>query len=354
MPTVVFVASIQRTLAGFIAPVSNAARSEGWATVGIAASENGIELEDQFDRIYDLPSFRRGGPLAHLRALVHLVKILRQESPDVVHLSTPSAILVGRIAAFWCRIPSISAVHGTYLEPFGLHAVAFRSGEIVTSWMSRFIVVLNEEDVRFYRRLTRSTSVLLAPAGGAGVVTQSDRSSMSDFAGNNRLLYMGRLAKDKNMDLLVDAFIKLQDLFADLELFIVGSSLPGDPTWTPRLLPGITFCPWTDTPEVEIASASVVVTASDREGFSMLVAEALIQGVRVVAVSNRGSRQQAKQAGVGLTICEKNIDSLASAISANLSSVSGPREFNSELAEKWGRPATTKFLLDVMEATLPS
>ena len=50
---------------------------------------------------------RRVDPLCDIRAFVSLVKIIRQERPTIVHTHTSKAGLLGRLAAFLCRVPVI-------------------------------------------------------------------------------------------------------------------------------------------------------------------------------------------------------------------------------------------------------
>jgi len=50
---------------------------------------------------------RRVDPLCDIRAFISLVKIIRQERPMIVHTHTSKAGLLGRLAAFLCRVPVI-------------------------------------------------------------------------------------------------------------------------------------------------------------------------------------------------------------------------------------------------------
>jgi glycosyltransferase involved in cell wall biosynthesis len=209
-------------------------------------------------------------------------------------------------------------------------------------------VVLNEDDARFYRRVTGRRRVLSAPAGGAGV----GLSGLGRVPGRERTgavaLYLGRLAGDKNLDFLVRAWATARRSCPELVLRFVGSAVAGDPGWDPPDAPGIEFAPWTDDPLSEMQDAAVVVSASRREGFPLTVAEAVVAGVPVVAVENRGTREIERQAGAdAITLVKCDPDQLAAAINSAVAGL--PRtQFREALARRWGREATVAFHVSVV------
>jgi hypothetical protein len=272
---VLFADSVAPTLVRFVAPVARALEAQGWETVGVAGGVTG------FDRVYDVPPFRRRGLRAHFAAFRTLRQVMALEIPGVAQLHTPAAVALGRLAAASFRVPSISVVHGTFLEPRSRRGALFALAEAPLAWISRRTVV-NGDDARFYRRLCRLGSVSQAPAGGAGVdVRPTDSSAQPPPTA----LYLGRLAADKHLDFLVGAWKEARRQVPDLRLRIVGRTLDGDPPWMPPQIEGIEHVHWTDDPSAEIADATALVTASRREGFPMVVAEAICVGVPVVATT---------------------------------------------------------------------
>jgi glycosyltransferase involved in cell wall biosynthesis len=298
---------------------------------------------DGFDRVYDLPPFRRRGPRPHLAAFRVLRQVLAREVPDVAHLQTPAAIALGRLAAASVRVPSISVVHGTFLEPRSQRAALFALAEVPFAWVSRRTVVLNGDDARFYRRLCHRGSVTQAPAGGAGVDVRLAGPSAPPIP---TTLYLGRLAADKNLDLLVDAWKDARRRVPDLRLRIVGLALDGDPPWVPPQLDGIEYAGWTDDASAEIDRATALVTASPREGFPMVVAEAVCAGIPVVAVENRGTREIARQVNVGLTVVPPDTARFADALVAAVRS--HERRPRPDLLARWGTEATVAFHVGVI------
>jgi glycosyltransferase involved in cell wall biosynthesis len=336
---VVFVASIAPTLAHFVSPVALALQAQGWEAIAVASGAGSLR---GFDRAYDLPPFRRKGLWAHLVAFRALRQVLLREAPDVVHLHTPSAVALGRLAAASAGVPSISVVHGTLLEPRSRRSALFVLAEAPFAWISSRTVVVNRDDARFYRRICRRGSVQQAPAGGAGVAVLAAGASAPS---SPNALYLGRMAVDKNLDFLVEAWKEARQRIPNLTLRFVGGSLEGDPAWTPPDLDGIEHEGWSD-PSIEIDRARVLVVASRREGFSLVVAEAICAGIPVVAVENRGTREIARQVQSGLTVVPFDTARFADAlVEAEHCHKRHPRP---DLLARWGTEATVTFHLGVI------
>jgi glycosyltransferase involved in cell wall biosynthesis len=334
------VAAIAVTLDTFVVPIAEALHDGGWTTI---ATADGASQLAGFDSAVDLPAFRRRGILAHLKAFRALVRTIRVVKPDVVHLNTPAAVAMGRIAAALARVPSVSVIHGTFLEPRSWATIPFGVIETLFARMSKVTVVLNEDDARFYRRVCGKARVLIAPAGGAGIdFERSDHRPVEDQS-RKVALFVGRLAGDKNLDFLVQAWTTARRACPDLVLRLVGSTLAGDPPWARPDVPGIEFAPWTDDPLSEILGATIFVSASRREGFALTVAEAVVAGVPTVVLENRGTREIERQAGgaaISVVKCDRTLFATAMAQAVSESSRS---MFRQVLAERWGREATVAF-----------
>jgi len=345
-PVILFVTAIAVTLETFVVPIAESLHDRGWTT--IAAANEASQVEG-FDSTVDLPAFRREGILAHVGAFWALVRTIRTVKPDVMHLNTPAAVLMGRLAGTITRVPSVSVILGTFLEPRSWLTFAYGFVESLSARMSRVTVVLNEDDARFYRRVCGKGRILMAPAGGAGIDFDTSGQGSQRDATRKVALFVGRLAADKNLDFLVQAWTAARRTCPDLVLRLVGSNVAGDPPWARPEVPGIEFGPWTDDPLSEILGATVFVSGSRREGFSLAVAEAVVAGVPVVAVDNRGTREiQRRAGGAAITVVTCDCRLFAAAMIRAVSSSTRP-EFRKGLAEQWGREATVAFHVSVVE-----
>jgi glycosyltransferase involved in cell wall biosynthesis len=178
-------------------------------------------------------------PLRDVIALVRLYRVLRRISPDVVHVSTPKAALLGAIAAFAARIP---------VRAFLVRGLSFDG---VAGWRRRALAILERLTAALCHRtwfVSPSTLLLaeadsMVPAGsgrvpGSGMSNGIDTQrfdprtttpallpfSASDAAGRPRPVigFTGRLARDKGVDQLAIAWRRIRDSAPDARLLLVG------------------------------------------------------------------------------------------------------------------------------------
>ena len=88
---------------------------------------------------------------------------------DLLHLHTPYAVALGRVAARATRTDHIAVVHGTLFDAPGRAAAAYRAEERVLARLTPTYVAVNPEDVTDFRRIAPRGRVMLAPCGGLGI-----------------------------------------------------------------------------------------------------------------------------------------------------------------------------------------
>jgi glycosyltransferase involved in cell wall biosynthesis len=339
---ILFLASIGMTLRQFVEPLAARLRADGFETIAVAADLGSLQ---SFDRAYELPRFRRRGPAAVLHAYLALTDVVRRERPVLLHLHTPPALVLGRLAGRQFRIPSVAVAHGSFLGPFGGRAIAYAAIEGALARLADHTVTENGEDAAFYQRWAGSRPVDVAPVGGLGI----DLSRLDAAAGRPRriaappsVLVVGRLARDKNLDLAVNAFQQFRLHHEGATLTFLGSALPGDHRWEVPNLAGVRHQPWVPDPYPLIAGADLIVSASLREGFPMGIAEALALATPVAAVTNRGIRQMQRDRPSGLVVSGAAAFALAVAMEEALGRkrVAGERE---RLATAWSREVAIRF-----------
>ena len=352
---VLFVASIGTTLRLVVAPLARSLRGIGVETI---AASGALDADlDGFDRSHRLPAFRRGGPGAVIQAYRRLRKIAILEKPSLMHLHTPPALVIGRLVARSLGIPSIAVAHGTFLEPKGLRSLVYATLETALGRASAATVTENDDDADFYRRFARPGTVFVAPVGGIGIDLariESARRRPAIRTSSPSIVAVGRLTTDKNLDAIVQAFQKIQETHPDATLTFVGSTLPGEPSWAVPDQPGLHNPGWIDDPYPVVAAADLLVMASRREGFPMAVAEALLLGVRVVAVTNRGIRQIERHNVDGLIVVANDWRQLADALESSLALRSSSKP-DPALADSWSVEHAIRFqtnvIFKVLEAT---
>ena len=315
---ILFIASVGMTHRLFVSPLAMRLRADGFEVIAAAGDLGTLE---GFDRTYELPPFRRQGAASVLKALRALTRVIERERPALLHLHTPPALALGRLAGRRLGVPSVAIVHGTFLEPWSRRTLLFAAVEGALARLSVHTVTMNDEDAEFYRHVLGSRSVGVAPVGGMGLDLARLEAALQHprrLAAPPSVVVVGRLTPDKRHDVAVEAFLRFRRRNPRATLTFVGSTLPGEPSWEVPDAPGVKHQPWVPDPYPLIAGADLLLTASPREGFAVAVTEALALGIPVAAVTNRGVRQALRNGTSGLVASGPDPLSLADAIGVAL------------------------------------
>lgn len=192
--------------------------------------------------VHAVPISRVISPLRDLVALVRLYALLRRLRPHLVHLSTPKAALLGSIAAWLARVPvRVYFVRGLITEgASGVRRRLFRALETLTSRLCTQTLCVAPSLLELARREgivrpgegrvpARGMSNGLDPARfGPGPVAPG-----VDASGGPVIGFVGRLARDKGVEELAEAWGALRGEFPDARLLLVGPWEAEDPVAAP-------------------------------------------------------------------------------------------------------------------------
>jgi glycosyltransferase involved in cell wall biosynthesis len=213
-----------------------------------AISSPGAYLEALADRdkviVHPVPIARTIAPLEDLASAWRLFRVLRRIRPEIVHVSTPKAALLGAAAAYAARVPvRIYCLRGSITEPSaGLRRRLFRTIERLTARLCHQTICVSESLLEF----ARTESILPTHAGMVAAKGMSNGIDVRRFdadavdpawmrelpeplqrVANDRasivIGYVGRLARDKGVEHLWQAWVSLREMYATAHLVLVGS-----------------------------------------------------------------------------------------------------------------------------------
>ncbi|MBX2869848.1 MAG: glycosyltransferase family 4 protein [Acidiferrobacterales bacterium] len=261
-----------------------------------AAAELGIE-------VCIAPRLRRAiRPLTDLRACFQLVELMRKHQPDLVHAHSFKAGVLARLAATYCRIPTVFTAHGWSFTPgaplfqriFGLavESVLCRTGCLV--------VTISRHDYMLARRWH------VGPGKRRYLVLNAaDQPASSGNLARNpvRLLTIGRATAVKNQQLLIDT---MQALPKEIVLTIVGggplleklrANVKARHLESRVLLPG----------EVEdiapyFEQSGIFVLCSNFEGLPLSILEAMAVGLPVISTDVGGVNEAVEEGQNGFLV----------------------------------------------------
>lgn len=256
-------------------------------------------------------------------------RLLPLDDLEVLHTMHP--FVAGHLAHDWAqrlRVPLVFTAHTQYHEyvhyaptPAGMtawatkrHVAAFaRATDVVLVPGRALVTTLRDYGYAGPIELLPNPVDLAAAAGPADPALRARHDVPPDAP---LLLYVGRMAPEKGLPLLLDAFARARARVPGLHLLIVGDG-PSRAALEARALPQVRWVG--PVPHREVAgfvrAADLFVSASATEVQPMTFLEALAGGTPVVAIDSDAARELA---GPGLTPCAADADALADAVLAAL------------------------------------
>ncbi len=228
------------------------------------------------------------------------VEAITDRRYDLIHVCAPGPS--GVAAALLARAMEIPLV-GSYHTELAAYA-GLRSGDPALELSARFAVAAFYSQCRLVLSPSCAADDALAELGiSARRIVRWDRGvdarrfdpQLRDerlLPGELSVLYAGRISKEKNVDLLADAFAIAHQRDPRLHLVLAGGG-PEQPRLKERLGEHATFLGWLEGSALAIAyaSADVFCFPSETDTFGQVVLEAQASGVPVLAVDAGGPRE---------------------------------------------------------------
>lgn len=333
-PRVAHVTTVDLSLRYLLLNQLQRIQREGYEVVGISADGPDVPVVEAAGiRHFAVPMTRRITPIADLRCLWDLVRIMRREQFDVVHTHTPKAGLLGQLAARIAGVPTVAnTLHGFYFH------------DDTKPWLRRFYIWMERvaakcsDTILSQNREDMATAVAehiakpeqLKWLGNGIDVARFDRrrltdSSLEDLrreigidASAPVIGFVGRLVEEKGILDLLQAATAVVEAIPNAQLLIVG---PYDEEKPDALRPDVAErygvaanCRFVgmrnDMPEL-YALMDVLVLPSYREGFPRAPMEASAMGVPSVVTDIRGCREAVVHGENGLFFAVGDADALA-------------------------------------------
>lgn len=253
-------------------------------------------------------------------------RTLADFAPDIVHVATESSVgLSGRRWALRNRVPLVTSFHTNfpaYLHDYRLGLVEPLLWRYLRWFHGRALLTFcpssDTRDMlrarRFHERVrvwSRGVETeLYSPA------RRSDSVRERIAPGADRILiYVGRLAAEKRVDFLLDAFVRMREsIDPGTALVFVGDGPAGEGLRA-RAPQGVHFTGYlTGIPLAEAyAAGDVFVFASDTETFGNVVLEALSSGLPAIVVDKGGVRETVHPGRTGVRVPVGDVEAFARA-----------------------------------------
>jgi glycosyltransferase involved in cell wall biosynthesis len=329
--------AVDFTVRQFLLPLARALTDHG-CRVTITCSRGPM-----FDSIrsegYDIrenPVSRSMNALSHAAAVWRTWRLLRREQFDVVHVHTPIAALVGRIAARLAGVPVIIyTAHGFYFHPDmarwkrALHISLERLGALC----GHFIMTVSDED--------RVEAIRTGIAKAEDIETiyngiDTARFDPARFPAADRAAFraahgipseahvvgiVGRLVREKGFIELFEAAAALRGDAPHMRVLVVGDALPSEHDAGKALIveraralgldTAITWAGMVDDTAPWLAAMDSFALPSYREGMPVSLLEAMGMALPCVASNIRGCREEIVNGDSGWLVPPRDAAALA-------------------------------------------
>ena len=329
--------AVDFTLKYFLLPLVDGMSQRGWEVVAVCS--NGPFVDDLRARGYRVETVtiaRSMNPLTALVSLFALIRLFRRERFDVLHVHTPVAALIGRLAAWLTRLPLVVyTAHGFYFHD-NMPAWKYRlfvALERIGGWWTDLLFTQSAEDARVavVEKIIPASGVL-AIGNGVDLARFSPdkvgssatvRESLGIPSDAYVVGFIGRQVREKGVAEFLQAAKMLAQSHPKLWFLLVGERLSSDhaagvddeyaqanEVLGERLVaPGLR----SDIPEM-LAAMDVFCLPSWREGMPRTIIEAMMMEKPVLATDIRGAREEVIAETTGVLVAVRSADKLARAM----------------------------------------
>lgn len=288
--------------------------------VNLLAYELDSNIKNLVD-VVDIRFEREISPLSDLISLTRLLFATVKYRPKSIHSITPKAGLLAMAAGFIARVP-----HRWHTFTGQVWATRRSTLRLLLKVLDRIVVLLStqvfadsDSQCRFLEKegLVRAGDVSVLGKGSICGVDVSRfcvdgharaivRDELNCPFGGFVFLYVGRLARDKGLSDLVEAFGNLHERYPRAMLWVVGPDevglLPELQRLSLRFRDAVRWIGATASPERYMAASECLVLPSFREGFGSVLIEAGACGVPAIAYRIDGVVDAVEDQQTGLLV----------------------------------------------------
>jgi len=338
--------AVDFTLQHFLLPLIDGMQAAGWQ-VKVVCSD-GEAIDGLRKRGYDIVTIsvtRSFNVVAHLVSFWQLFCFFRRERFDVLHVHTPIAALIGRLAGRLAGIPLIVyTAHGFYFheEMSQLKYRFFVALELLGGKFTDLLFTQSSEDAEsaVFEGIAPRQNVLVI---GNGVdVHRFDPEAPVDVALLKRSFdipesapvigIIGRMVCEKGYREFLQAVTTLSSEFPEAYFLLVGGRLVSDhddpiepaiERAKAMLGTRLVLAGFRSDISIILAIMDVFCLPSYREGMPRTIIEAMMMGKPVVATNIRGAREEVIDGVTGLLVPSRDPVALAVALHRCLADPAG-------------------------------
>ncbi|HLQ82378.1 MAG TPA: glycosyltransferase family 4 protein [Pseudogracilibacillus sp.] len=325
----------------------------------ICVCSDGPHVEDMRNNGFDVRTInidRQISLTSNLKSIKEMYRLFRKEKPDIVHVHTPIAAILGRVAAKLARVPTIIyTAHGFYFHEsmskltynffYWIEKLAakFLTDYIFTQSQEDGDLAINKKFLPSGRITVISNGVDVTQKFNPRKIANEKKIALKNELGiketDKVITFIGRLVKEKGIFELLESFEEMKH--ENVKLLIIGSNEDSERDQTTKSKlekyynnKNIIFTGFrSDIPEL-LALTDVFCLPSYREGMPRSIIEAMSMECAIVATNIRGSREEVDHNINGYLVPLKTIKPLSNALEDAVSNEDKLNEFKVNARKK--------------------
>jgi glycosyltransferase involved in cell wall biosynthesis len=256
-------------------------------------------------------------PLKDIFSFIELRRVVREYSPDIVHLHSSKAGLIGRIVSRNLNIPSVFTVHGwAFTEGVSKkRRFIFTMIERFMTYLSDKIITVSDYDKKLALKLKVGCSNLITTIHN-GIHDVDCSVEPTDSENNVKLIMVARFDEPKNHYLLLQTLSSIKNLPWEIEFVGDGPSFKNIQALVKKLEIDrkVIFSGACKDVVDRLNKADIFLLISNWEGLPLTIIEAMRASLPVIASNVGGIPELIDSDETGLLVERHDIQGLASAM----------------------------------------
>ena len=330
MKKICIITTVDVTLTSFVVPAAMYMKEHGWdVTLACNMSEKFLESYKEEFHCLNIPLSRGISVKDLLTMPFYFMRLFKKEHFDIVQYATPNASLYASLGAKWANVKKrVYCQWGIrYVGFSGFQRSLFKAIEKLTCKNSTHIRPASWKNLDFAVEeglYKREKAAAIGDGGTIGI-------DMNQFNVNQKLSnkqqvleqypqlknkqvfsFVGRLNRDKGVFELLEAFQRLSSDRNDVALLQIGDMegvLPAH-LEVVRQNKDVVLTGWTNEVPKYISASDVLVHPSYREGFSMVIQQAMAMEIPVVTTDIPGPSEVIEPNVSGILAKPRDVDTL--------------------------------------------
>lgn len=334
MKKVLFIATVQSHILNFHLPYIEYFQKRGFKVyVATKLDKEGFNNIDNKNIIWENIDFSRNPfSIKTLVALIELIKLMSEYKFDLIHLHTPIAAFLGRLASkITNTTPVIYTAHGFHFykkAPSINWLIYYTIEKIAARWTDCLITINNEDYVLAKNKLDIKNKDFIFKVNGVGV--DIDKYNLNEYMDISFKKSMGfneddfvisiiaELNKNKNQIQIINAMEHLAYQYKDIKVLLVGDGNLKEKInciiENKNLKDNVIMLGHRDDVSKILNISDVVGLFSKREGLPKSLMEAMAAKKAIIATDIRGNNDLVINGNNGLLIPYNDIESTINAI----------------------------------------